>query len=390
MQSRLTELFLVFLRLGLTSFGGPSAHISYFHNEFVNKKKWLNDDSFADLVGLCQALPGPASSQVGMSIGLLRSGYLGALVAWLGFTLPSAIFLILLGLGISSFQVNSSWLHGLKLVAVAVVAQAIWGMAKNLCPDTQRLLIAALSATLAILIPTSTIQLILILMGAIFGIIFVRSGTEFTDRINKMNVSYSMGASHLIVFFFLLIALPVVAKLTANPSIQIFDIFYRSGSLVFGGGHIVLPLLQAEMVDKNLVSQDLFLAGYGAAQAIPGPLFTFSAYLGSVLKIGLTGWIGAPICLLATFLPSFLIIVGVMPYWDKLRKKKRFRQALYGVNASVVGLLVAAFYNPIWSTAIFNIKDLVFALIILLLLTVYSVPVWLIAILSTLVTGLLF
>lgn len=376
------EVFLVFLRLGLTSFGGPVAHLGYFHREFVEKMKWISDHEYADLVALCQFLPGPASSQVGMAIGLKRAGYAGALAAWVGFTFPSAIMLILFGLGISHFQLGTSWLHGLKIVAVAIVAQAIWSMAIKLCPDKERVLIAVLASCVSLIMPSALSQLVVLVVGGILGIFIFRGSLDMPERSMGTLVRARDGVIFLLAFFVLLLFLPIAAKLFGTQSLQLFDSFYRTGSLVFGGGHVVLPLLQMEVVPKGWVSNEIFMAGYGAAQAVPGPLFSFAAYLGAVSSVPPSGWLGAMICLVALFLPSFLLIVGIQPFWERIRQYHRVRFAMAGLNAAVVGLLVAAFYNPVWTSAIFSFKDFALAVIYFILLVRWKFPSWLVVILG--------
>jgi chromate transporter len=382
MLSTLFELFWIFLRLGLTSFGGPIAHLGYFHNEFVTRRKWFDELAYADLVALCQFLPGPASSQVGMAIGMNRAGVLGAMVAWVGFTLPSAIILVLFGLGITKYAVNleAGWLHALKVAAVAVVAQAIWAMGVKLCPDKERLAIAALACAAVLMIPSAWAQILVLVMSGIAGVYFLRNLTQLPHVPIKSNLSKKMGVWFLSVFALLLLALPLAARISQDQSVKLFDSFYRAGSLVFGGGHVVLPFLQSEVVPAGWVSENLFMAGYGAAQAIPGPLFTFSAYLGAVSNIPPSGWLGAFICLIAAFLPSFLLILGALPFWEKMRTYPKMRFAMLGINAAVVGLLMSAFYHPVWTSGILNVKDFALALVAFVFLTFFKVPSWAIVI----------
>jgi chromate transporter len=387
--SHIFEVFASFAKLGLTSFGGPIAHLSYFHDEFVKRKKWIDEQAYADLVALCQFLPGPASSQVGMAIGLSRAGYLGAIAAWMAFTFPSALILVLFGLGISKFNLNESWLHGLKIVAVAVVAQAIWGMAVQLCPDKRRATVAVVAAVVASVITSAMVQLFVILIGGIVGIIFLRRIQELPHVPVNTKVSQTTGGILLLLFVALLVFLPMAALQSQDQSIKLFDSFFRAGSLVFGGGHVVLPLLQAEVVPTGWVSKEMFMAGYGAAQAIPGPLFSFSAYLGAVSQVQPFGWPGAMICLVAAFLPSFLLIVGILPFWEKLRQHSEIRYAMQGINASVVGLLLSAFYNPVWTSAIFGPKDFALAASCFLLLVFWTVPSWIVVFISAAAGGLL-
>jgi len=387
MIARLVEVLTVFTKLGFTSFGGPIAHLSYFHDEFVKRKKWMDEHAYADLVALCQFLPGPASSQVGMAIGLSRAGYLGAIAAWIAFTFPSALILVLFGLGVSKFHLDHSWLHGLKVVAVAVVAQAIWGMAVKLCPDKGRATVAIIAAIITAITTSAIIQLFVILLGGVVGVLFLRKHQELPHISMQAKVSHTVGGIFLLVFVALLIFLPMAASQGQDQSIKLFESFFRAGSLVFGGGHVVLPLLQAEVVPSGWVSKEMFMAGYGAAQAIPGPLFSFSAYLGAVSQVLPTGWIGAAICLVAAFLPSFLLIIGVLPFWEKMRQYSEMRYAMQGINAAVVGLLLSAFYNPVWTSAIFGPKDFALAAVSFLLLVFWALPSWIVVLFSALVGG---
>jgi chromate transporter len=379
-------MFLPILRLGLTSFGGPVAHLGYFHDEFVVRRKWLNERAYADLVALCQFLPGPASSQVGIGVGLARAGLPGAIVAWIAFTMPSAIALILFGYGVTKFgdAASSGALHGLKVVAVAVVAQAVWGMAKNLCPDAKRATVAVLAAIAVLAFPSPFIQVGAILIGGLLGWATLRADTP-TDHVDlgvRVNRGVAIGA--LVLFFAGLIVLPLLTTAFPSQTMALVDSFYRSGSLVFGGGHVVLPLLQAEVVGPGWVTNDAFLAGYGAAQAVPGPLFTFAAFLGSVMTDAPNGIAGGMICLLAIFAPSFLLVIGAMPFWDALRRVEAVRNALLGVNAVVVGLLLAALYNPVWTSAILSAADFGLALAAYTLLVFWKTPAWLVVILTAL------
>jgi chromate transporter len=379
---RLIEVFFVFLRLGLTSFGGPIAHLGYFRNEFVTKRKWLSEHAYADLVTLCQFLPGPASSQVGMAVGLSRSGVLGAILAWIGFTLPSAFFLVLFGLGLTHFDVTGeSWLHGLKVVAVAVVAHAVWGMGKKLCPDRQRVTIAVLSSVIVLFVHLAVVQVVVLAIAGIFGAFFLETKSELPhEPLHKGR--RRIGAVFLTLFFAFLFFLPMIRSLYPEQTLKLFDSFYRSGSLVFGGGHVVLPLLQAEVVANGWVTNDLFMAGYGIANAVPGPLFTFAAYLGSVSSSDPNGWTGGFICLISIFLPSFLLIIGTLPFWEKMRSIPKIRQAILGINAAVVGILLAALYNPVWTSAIFSSKDFALAAVGFLLLEFWKLPSWLVVLVS--------
>jgi chromate transporter len=377
------EVFRIFLRLGLTSFGGPVAHLGYYRAEFVERRKWLDEAAYADIVALCQFLPGPASSQVGMSLGIMRAGLPGAFAAWLGFTMPSAIALILFGYGVTRFGdlSGAAWLHGLKIVAVAVVAQAVWGMARSLCPDKERASLAVGAAILALAVPSAMGQVGAIAAGGLIGWgllanhAAVRPGVRLAVHLPR---AWSIIAAML--FFGLLIGLPLAAAALPVQPLKLFDSFYRSGALVFGGGHVVLPLLQAEVVPHGWVSNDAFLAGYGAAQAVPGPLFTFSAYLGTVMGPAPNGWAGGLLCLVAIFLPSFLLLIAALPFWDDLRRRPAVQSALRGVNAAVVGLLLAALYRPVWTSAIFGPADFALGIVAFLLLTLWAVPPWLVVI----------
>jgi chromate transporter len=375
------EVFGAFLKLGLTSFGGPVAHLGYFRAEFVEHRKWVSESDYADLVALCQFLPGPASSQVGISIGLSRAGYLGALAAWIAFTLPSAIALVFFAYGLSvvGADYGGGWLHGLKVAAVAVVANAILGMARSLTPDGERATLAIAAMAIAFAIPSAAGQISAIVLGAVIGLLFLRAAPSDDQTVLPLPVGRTTGVVALSLLVALLLGLPLLASISGNSDIQLFDTFYRVGSLVFGGGHVVLPLLKAEVV-PTWVSNDAFLAGYGAAQAVPGPLFTFAAYLGAVIG----GWKVATLCLIGIFLPSFLLLIGVLPFWDVLRKKAAAQAALRGVNAAVVGLLLAAFSDPVWSAGILNKADYALAGAAFLLLFMWKTPPWLVVILTAL------
>ena len=379
----LWTVFLAFLRLGLTSFGGPVAHLGYFRAEFVARRHWLDEAQYADIVALSQMLPGPASSKVGIMIGVLRAGIPGALAAWLGFTMPSALALIAFGYGVSALGdlAGAAWLHGLKIVAVAVVAQAVWGMARSLCPDRERLAIAGAATVLVLAAPSTLGQVGAIVLGGLIG---WRLLPGETIALNPLPVRLARGWSiaAIVLFFALLVALPLAAASTGNHLVALFDAFYRSGALVFGGGHVVLPLLQAATVQPGWVGNDAFLAGYGAAQAVPGPLFTFSAYLGTVMEPPPHGWTGGLFCLVAIFLPAFFLAVGPLPFWNWLRTHPAMRSVLKGVNAAVVGLLLAALYNPVWTSAIHGAADFAIAVVAVLLLGPWKVPPWLVVILG--------
>ena len=379
------EVLIIFLKLGLSCFGGPIAHIGYFRDEFVVRRHWLDEQAYADLVVLCQFLPGPASSQVGFSVGLMRSGYLGAAAAWTGFTLPSAILLVLFAYGAGNLHgaIGEGLLHGLKLVAVAIVAQAVWGMARTLCPDRERASIAAIAALIILFSSTSIAQIGAIVFGALAGLWLCRNGPPSEPGHVGSNhvvvpVSRRVGTAALIVFFVLLAGLPLLRNLGAGSGAALFDAFYRSGALVFGGGHVVLPLLREEFVTPGWVSDDAFLAGYGAAQAVPGPLFTFAAYLGAVANPpphGVPGAVlGAVLGLAGIFLPGILVLLGTLPFWDALRKKSGAQAMMRGVNAAVVGLLGAALYNPVWTSSVRAPGDFAVALTGFVLLTVWRAP----------------
>jgi chromate transporter len=377
------ETLRVFLKLGLTSFGGPIAHLGYFRDEFVVRRKWLGDAAYADLVALCQFLPGPASSQVGIAIGLMRAGLPGALAAWCGFTLPSAVAMILFAYGIDAFagDAGAGWLRGLKVVAVAVVANALWGMARTLSADRERATLTVMAAAIVLLWPVAPGQIGAILLGAASGILFLggavnaQSGGQL-----MMPISRRAAMVALALFFVLLLGLPVLAGTVDSMAVRLLDGFYRAGSLVFGGDHVVLPLLQAEVVGPGWVTRDAFVAGYGAAQAVPGPLFTFAAYLGAVLIPEPDGAVGGLLCLLAIFLPSFLLVIGVLPFWDGLRRRPQAQAALRGVNAAVVGLLLAALYDPVWTSGIRAPLDFALAAAALLLLAFWQLPPWLVVV----------
>ena len=375
------EIFLIFLRLGISSFGGPVAHLGYFRREFVEKRKWLTEQAYSDLVSLCQFLPGPASSQVGIALGLSRGAIPGAVAAWLGFTLPSALLLVLFGLGLPFLGEihGNGWLHGLKVVSVAVVAQAIWIMAKPIARDSLRMAIVLASAATATLFPSSAGQICAIAGGGLAGLA-LPGASILPHSPLRTAVGRTTGTALLSLFFILLLALPFLATESGSYGIRLFASFYRAGAMVFGGGHVVLPLLQSQVVPSGWVSNDSFLAGYGAAQAVPGPLFTFSAYLGAVSSGSPSGWVGAGIALVAIFLPSFLLVVGILPFWEELRRIEALQKAMPGINAAVVGLLLAAFYNPVWKTAILGGTDFFMAAAVFLLLTFGKVPPWLMVI----------
>jgi chromate transporter len=387
--SRTAEVFAVALRLGLTSFGGPVAHLGYFREEYVVRRKWVDEATYADLVALCQFLPGPASSQVGMAVGILRAGLPGALAAWLGFTLPSAIALVVFAYGLRGVGPgDAGWLHGLKIVAVAVVAQAVWGMARSLAPDPPRATLAALTAIVMLVAPGTVAQIAAIVIAGAIGWRWLAPAGASGDRRGGMSVGRGAAMLALVLFFALLAILPLLAWTTGSQAVAVADRFYRVGSLVFGGGHVVLPLLRAEVVGPGWVSDAAFVAGYGAAQAVPGPLFTFSAYLGAMMRTAPTGIAGAALALAAVFLPSFLLVVGTLPFWDRLRAHAGMRSALAGVNAAVVGLLLAALYEPVWTSAIGGPLDLALALAAFVALAVWKLAPWLVVVATAAIAAL--
>ncbi|MDR2837084.1 MAG: chromate efflux transporter, partial [Azonexus sp.] len=357
-------------------------HLGYFREEFVSRRRWLSEKSYADLVALCQFLPGPASSQVGLALGLMRRGYGGALAAWAGFTLPSALLLILFALGLTSHAaaMPDGVLHGLKVVAVAVVAQAVWGMGQNLCPDRPRVTLMAIAASLALLLPGVLGQVGVIALAALIGLVLLRPAAGAAHEPLPIAISQRAGALWLTLFFLLLFGLPLLAALLPLPVIAQVSAFFQSGALVFGGGHVVLPLLQSAVAAPGWVDADVFLAGYGAAQAVPGPLFTFAAFLGAAMNGPSGGWLGGMICLVAIFAPSFLLVAGVLPFWQKLRRHARAQAALMGVNAAVVGLLLAALYQPLWRSAIGGPGDFALAVAALVALLFWKLPPWLVVI----------
>jgi chromate transporter len=370
------EVLRIFAKLGFTCFGGPIAHIGYFREEFVVRRKWIDEHAYADLVGLCQFLPGPASSQVGFSIGLMRASYLGGLAAWTGFTLPSAVVLVLFAYGASALSgpIGTGLLHGLKLTAVAIVAQAVLGMARTLCPDRERASIAVVAALIILFSTSSIAQIGAIAIGGIAGLWLCRDGAAAPSGHVAMPVSRNVGVASFLCFFVLLAGLPLLGALTASSGVALFDAFYRSGALVFGGGHVVLPLLREAFVAPGWLSDDAFLAGYGAAQAVPGPLFTFAAYLGTIVNPTPHGIPGAVLGLVGIFLPGILILIGTLPFWDAFRKRADAQAIMRGVNAAVVGLLGAALYNPVWTNSVKTPGDFGIALVGFVLLTVWRAP----------------
>ncbi len=373
------EVFLVFLRLGCTSFGGPVAHLGYFRAELVAKREWLTEATFADLVALCQFMPGPASSQTGMAIGLLRAGPLGMLAAWIGFTLPSAVAMMAFAyaIGLIGDLSHAGWLHGLKLVAVAVVAQAVWGMARSLAPDKERATLAVAACVLCLAEPSSLGQITAIVLGAAAGVTVMPRVAPAADPPAALGTGIPRGvaAGLLVAFFVLLAGLPWLTA-SGSQAGRLVNAFYQAGSLVFGGGHVVLPLLQDTVVTPGWVGQDVFLAGYGATQAMPGPIFTFAAFLGAVENPSPNGWLGAVLATVAIFFPSFLLVGGLLPFWDSLRHRLAVRAAMRGVNAAVVGVLLAALFNPIWVGSVHTSTDFAVGLVAFLLLTLWAMPPW--------------
>ena len=379
-RGSVVEVFGVALRLGLTSFGGPIAHLGYFRDEYVARRRWVDEATYADLVALCQFLPGPASSQVGIALGTLRAGLLGGVAAWLGFTLPSALALLLFAHGVRDVgTADAGWLHGLKVAAVAVVAQAVWGMARALAPDRPRASIAIAAAVAALAWPTALGQVLVIAAAGLLGWRLLPAAGTAPVAHARPSVSRRLGLAAWALFAGLLVVLPLLRQAAPDShALAVVDGFYRVGSLVFGGGHVVLPLLQAEVVPPGWVTTEQFVAGYGAAQAVPGPLFTFAAYLGAVMAPEPNGAAGAALAILAIFLPSFFLVVGALPFWDSLRARPAFQAALRGINAAVVGLLGAALYHPVWTSAVGGAADFALALVAFGLLHLWKAPPWLV------------
>ncbi len=379
-------VFRAFLALGLTSFGGPLAHIGYFRQAFVVRRGWMDERGYGDLVALCQMLPGPTSSQVGIGIGFTRAGLAGAFAAWLGFTAPSAVALVALGYGVVAFEndIPAGLLRGLAAVVVAVVAQALLGMAKTLCPDPPRVTVAAAAAAVVLAIGGPPVQLAVIAAGGLAGLLWLRVEDPAPPASARAGPGVGMAVAALALFFVLLVSLPLLAALLPSQALALADSFYRSGALVFGGGHVVLPLLEAEVVSPGWVPADTFLAGYGAAQAVPGPLFTFAAYLGAAMETPPAGWVGGLICLGAIFAPSFLLVVGALPFWNALRRLGPARRAMLGIDAAVVGLLLAALYDPVWTGAVRSAGDFVLVLAAFALLASWKLPPWLVVLLGAL------
>jgi chromate transporter len=381
MANSARSVFAVFLRLGLTSFGGPIAHLGYYRTEFVDRRRWLSEAAYADLVALCQLLPGPASSQVGFAVGLSRGGLLGGVAAWLGFTLPSAVAMVLFARGAAALTgpLSAGMLHGLQVAAVAVVAQAVWSMAVSLCPDRPRATIAVAATLIVIAAPTAVGQIAAILAGAAAGAWLCREVPAMAASTRlAIPVPRGLAVTALVLFAVLLIGLPIAAALWASPALARAEAFYRAGALVFGGGHVVLPLLHASVVEPGWVTEAAFLSGYGAAQAVPGPLFTFAAYLGAIMM----GWAGAALCLVAVFLPGLLLVLSVLPFWARLGRGALMRAALRGVNAAVVGVLLGALYDPVWTKGIAGPADFALALVVFALLAIWKTPPWLAVLVS--------
>ncbi|MCC6580352.1 MAG: chromate efflux transporter [Phycisphaeraceae bacterium] len=380
-KHKTSEVFRAFLTLGLTSFGGPIAHLGYFRQAFVVRRKWLTDDDFGDLVALCQFLPGPASSQFVFAVGMRQAGLLGGVAASLAFTLPSAAAMIAFGCGVNLLgdPHQAGWLHGLKLAAVAVVAQAVWGMGRSLCPDRLRLSMALAAAATMLAVPGALGQIMVIMIGAIVGMRLCRNPTAIIMKPEPSPWrSHRWAAVALAVFLILLIISPLAARRTHSQPLAVFDAFYRSGSLVFGGGHVLLPLLRAEVVPPGWVTDDQFLAGYGAAQAVPGPLFTFCGYLGAVMHPGRYAWLSGLGCVLVIFLPAWLLIGGALPFWHTLRSKAWAQSAIRGANAAVVGVLLAALYNPVIVEGAHNARDVAAAILAFGLLAAWKCPPWIV------------
>ncbi|WP_200416425.1 chromate efflux transporter [Virgibacillus salexigens] len=375
----LLEILFTSTKLGLTSFGGPIAHLAYFKDEYIDRRKWLDDKTYADIIAICQFLPGPASSQVGLSIGMLRGGLLGGLISWLGFTVPSIIVLIVFAVMYQTFSLEDAvFIHSLKIVAASVVLHALIGMGQKLTPDKPRIAIALVAATIMLLFPSAWMQILIIVGAGLLGLRLFKDKAESKVQPFSINISKKLGVASLGTLISLLILLPLLNRMSDNPLLNIFDIFFRVGSLVFGGGHVVLPMIEREVVPSGLLTANEFLAGYGMAQAVPGPLFTFSSYLGTMME-GVTGAIVATV---GIFLPSFLLIVAALPFLNELRKRATFQGILMGVNASVVGILLAAFYDPVISSSIFSTADFALAVILFGLLNIWKIPAWLVVLLG--------
>ena len=377
-------ILLIFLRLGITSFGGPIAHIGYLREEFVTRRRWISEQSYADLVALAQFMPGPASSQTGFAIGVLRGGLPGGLAAWLGFTMPSALVMVLAAYGVDlvASGTGAGAVHGLKLVAVAVVAQAVWGMASNLCPDRKRGMIAVLATVALLLLPSTVTQIGVILAGAVAGITLLRDGAApANDATLGFRVPVGAGIAALVIFSVLLVGLPLLAT-TGSHALALAEVSYQAGSLVFGGGHVVLPLLERAFVPTGWISADAFIAGYGVVQAVPGPLFTFAAFLGAAQGFPPNGVLGAAITLSMLFLPGLLLIYGMLPFWDGLRRRPMAQAVLRGVNAAVVGILLAALFDPVWTSSVYTPVDFAIAIAAFAALVLWKAPAWMVVALT--------
>lgn len=386
------SVFAEFLLLGCSSFGGPVAHLGYFRERFVMRRHWLSDEAYAELVAICQFLPGPASSQVGIGIGLIRAGWLGGIAAWIGFTLPSAVLLLIASalLSINPAWLNGGWVQGLKVAAVAVVTQAVLGMQKRLAPDRPRLTLMAVSAILVLLVPLASVQVLALLLGAVVGVLCFRASEQDSQVVTGLQVplrrSVAIGLLGLLAL--ILAFLPWLSASSRPVAVQQLGAMLQAGSLVFGGGHVVLPLLEQSLVPPGWISLDRFLAGYGAAQAVPGPMFSLAAFLGFDLRGGLQGITGSILALIALFLPAFLLIGGVLPFWSDLGQRRAMRRALMGVNAAVVGILLAALYQPVWRVGIRNSADFSLALLAVLLLMAWRQPAWRVVLFCGLIGGL--
>jgi len=390
------QIFWIFLRLGLTSFGGPVAHLAFFRQEFVGRRGWLNDNTFTELVGVCQFLPGPASSQMGMALGLSRAGYAGAFAAWLGFTMPSTLMMIAAALGLSSLgnALPNGLLLGLKIVVVAVVAQAVWAMGRSICTDAVRAGVMAAAASATLLLQGAAAQWLVILISAAVGLLVIKPKTQSAAVAFFLPVTRSHGLVWFALFAGLLVGLPFVAVALQSGWATLFDVFYRTGALVFGGGHVLLPLLQSQLVPAGWVSNDVFLAGYGLTQALPGPMFSFTAFIGASLSgpvvQSMPGWLVGIFTLFATFLPAFLILMAALPFWAALRGSPRAQAALGGVNAGVLGLLLATLYDPVFVSAVAWPQDMALALLAFVALVFWHLPPWLVVILGAVIGGIWF
>jgi chromate transporter len=377
-------IFFTFLRLGLVSFGGPIAHLGYFRAEFVSRRKWLSEEAYADIVALAQFVPGPASSQAGFALGALRGGLPGGLAAWAGFTLPSALLMLLAAYGLQYAQGPAAQgaIHGLKLLAVAVVAQAVWSMGRSLCPDRMRAGFALAVAAVLIAFPNGPLQLAAIALGAALGFFFLQGLERPHATPLGVKTGHVAAWAAILAYFLLLAGLPILAAASHGGTAALAEAFYRAGALVFGGGHVVLPLLQETVVRPGWVPAGDFLAGYGAAQALPGPLFTFAAFLGAKTSVGPGGAAGAAVAVIAIFLPGLLLVYGALPFWDRLRVKGQARGALDGVNAAVVGILGAALYQPVWTSSVLSPQDAAAAILAFAALAVGRLPVWLVVLVA--------